>query len=80
MCDKCKDLGQQINGLQDVVAEKNKELDRLHKVWCSGGCENGMHRWAEDLDDVTAEDVKYVKLYAQRLESYYNSKKYKDGR
>lgn len=35
-------------------AERNKQLDAFHMVWCDGGCSGGMHRYTDKL---TADEV-----------------------
>lgn len=37
----------EVTELQEVLHAKNLQLDALHYVWCSGGCDGGMHRWTK---------------------------------
>ena len=39
--DDLKAVRREINTCQIKLAEKNRELDALGYVWCSGGCEGG---------------------------------------
>ena len=55
---------------------RNRQLDALNFVWCSGGCEGGLHRWAEkkgveELDELLAEAEHNI----DRLRTYVNSYK-----
>lgn len=71
-------LEQRIARLRRTVDEnrltserKNRELDALHYVWCSGGCGGGVHRYQDG--PVTGEIVKQAEKQAKRLRSWWNS-------
>lgn len=75
-CPNCEDLKNKITNLQrelhyknTVLHRKNIELDRLHYVWCSGSCKDGMYRWSDGK--VTKEMVEYINNYARRLTARY---------
>jgi hypothetical protein len=38
-------LREELQQLNMVLARKNRELDALHYVWCSGGCDGGVNRF-----------------------------------
>jgi hypothetical protein len=54
---------------------KNLELDALGRVWCSGGCEDGMNRYSRV--EITEEQVAFLELNAKRARTYYNSRQCK---
>ncbi len=71
-CGKCKRLGKVIQDMQQVLMHKNKVVDRLLNVWCSGGCPTGVGRFHEH--EVTLEEVEWAERYAQRLRAHYGSR------
>jgi hypothetical protein len=38
-------LRTEIRRMQLVAEERNRQLDAMHWVWCSGGCPAGIHRF-----------------------------------
>jgi len=40
-------LKRQIREMQLVLEEKNRALDAMWWVWCSGGCSGGVSRWKD---------------------------------
>lgn len=69
-------LGGRIKDLQSTLKCKNRELDALHRVWCSGGCEGGVHRHIED--ELTAEMVAFAEYNTRRLRQWYVNKAGRD--
>jgi hypothetical protein len=59
----------ELTRMQEAAHRRNRQLDALHLVWCSGGCSGGMHRWT--LAEVTAELVAEAKRNTDRLETWY---------
>lgn len=55
--------------LEDNLAKKNRELDALHYVWCSGGCEGGVHRHFDK--ELTAKTVASAVRNTDRLVQWY---------
>lgn len=53
--------------------KRNKELDALHYVWCSGGCEGGAHRWTDQ--PLTEEIVSIALRNTQRLIQHFRNRK-----
>lgn len=74
-CARCKRLGQVVQDMQQVLAEKSRVTDRLLNVWCSGGCDHGVGRYSDE--ELTLEDVEWAERYAVRLRSHYNSRQFK---
>lgn len=59
----------QLDVQQSALARKNTELDALHFVWCSGGCENGVHRF--EHGELTPEIVREATRNTARLATRY---------
>ena len=74
--DKIKRQRREIRGMQLALERKNKELDALHFVWCSGGCRGGMHRFndIELTDEIVEESIRNT----NRLVTWHVNKKYRD--
>ena len=68
----------EVRHMQECAERRNRELDALHMVWCDGGCQNGTHRWTDDV--VTPEMVEFVEAYAKRLRRWYTNREYKQAR
>ena len=65
------ELKRQIAIKDAILHSKNLELDALHYVWCSGGCEDGVHRWMDEK--LTEEIVKLAELNTKRLRQWYEN-------
>ena len=52
--------------------ERNLALDALHYVWCSGGCEGGIHRFGEH-PALTEEIVRAAVANTRRLVLWFNN-------
>jgi hypothetical protein len=52
--------------------ERNVALDALHYVWCSGGCEGGVHRFG-DRPPLTEEIVHSALYNTRRLVRYFEN-------
>ena len=75
---ECERLREQLDRLRrelgnkdESLARKNRELDALHHVWCSGGCEGGVHRWQEK--PLTLEIVEEAERNTKRLRQWWES-------
>lgn len=68
---KCKNQARQLTIMQDSLARKNRELDALHMVWCSGGCPNGVHRFTDE--PISQETVEFIERNAKRLRTWWNA-------
>lgn len=65
----------QLKIANETLALKNKDLDALHYVWCSGGCKTGIHRYHEE--ELTAETVKLAKYHTNRLIEHFNNQEFR---
>lgn len=78
-CNHCKDRqakierqAKQLQVITESLKKKNRELDSLHFVWCSGGCQGGVHRWSEA--QVTEELVELAEENTRRLRAWWNNR------
>lgn len=62
---------EQVKHLSETLRLKNIALDALHVVWCSGGCDRGVHRFLGSPDHVTEEMVAYVERQAVRFREWF---------
>lgn len=70
------DCRRRFTELQNILAHKNKQLDALGHVWCSGGCEGGAARY-ENPDTITEETVQLVEKNTLRLRTWWENRKAK---
>jgi len=73
---KLRDQKRQIMNMQLVLENKNKALDAMGYVWCSGGCEGGIYRYTEKK--LTEDIVKEAEKNTKRLRSWYETHKYRE--
>ena len=52
-----------------TLKERTKELDALHRVWCTG-CDAGVHHYPNDKE-INEELVSYVERYSRRLRTWF---------
>jgi hypothetical protein len=78
-----KELESEVTRLRSLVrqrdqqlAEKNRELDALHYVWCSGGCEDGIHRHTDE--ELTPDIVGRAIRNTTRLVNWYTARSGRD--
>lgn len=74
---KIDKLKKQIKDKDNSLHKKNKILDAMHWVWCSGGCETGVHRYRTDMQ-LTEEIVQLAERNTKRLRSWYNNHKFRN--
>jgi HAMP domain-containing protein len=72
---KLSEQKHQITIQQEALHKKNLELDALHHVWCSGGCDTGVHRYTNET--LTDEIVEQAQKSVARLVEYWNNYKAK---
>ena len=72
---KNRNLARQITYLVEALARKNRDLDALHFVWCSGGCPDGVHRFSDVR--LTEEMIQRAERNTKRLRSWYNTVKWR---
>jgi hypothetical protein len=65
----------EIQRLNEVLAQKNLDLDALSFVWCDGGCPHGVHRYSETK--LTLEMLERVERNTKRLRRWYNTVKWR---
>lgn len=74
---KFERLQQEMHWKNESWAQKNRELDALHYVWCTGGCTHGVHRYQEE--PLTGAIVAEAEKQAKRLRSYWNTVCFRKG-
>jgi hypothetical protein len=75
-CENCEKLRRQIRIQQESLEKKNRALDALHYVWCSGGCTTGVHRHG-DPDEITEELVLEAERNTKRLRIWWENRKFR---
>jgi predicted translin family RNA/ssDNA-binding protein len=70
-----RELRRQIKFMQDSLHYKNLQLDAMHYVWCSGGCQGGIHRWIDQ--ELTEDMVAAAEQNVQRLRSWFINDKFR---
>ena len=65
-----KRLRREITHMREAAEERNRQLDALGIVWCSGGCPGGMLRYHPDRE-VTAQMVADLWRNAGRAVTWY---------
>jgi|SRR5688572_9886155 len=73
---KLKDRARTIQSMEQTLKEKTHMIDKLHYVWCSGGCKGGVHRYCKE--PLTEEIVKLAESNAIRLRAWYSGRQYRD--
>lgn len=68
-------LRREVAHLNECLRRKNLALDALHWVWCDGGCEGGVHRYAPD--SLTPEMVEMAERNTKRLRHWLNNNSFK---
>ncbi|MFA5071073.1 MAG: hypothetical protein WC511_01730 [Candidatus Pacearchaeota archaeon] len=74
-CFMCRSHKATITEMQSVLERKNKELDALHFVWCSGGCKGGVHRYHKE--EVTEELVTLAEKNVRMLRLWWENKQHR---
>jgi len=80
LAENVRRLRMEVDEMRKKSEEKNRELDAMHYVWCSGGCEGGTHRWEGSPDDVTEEIVALAERNTGRLRAWFENRKSKLAR
>lgn len=68
----------ELTRLREVIERKNRELDAMHFVWCTGGCAGGVHRWSDG--EITEAMVVHAERQAVRLRSWFTNALYRTSR
>lgn len=66
------DYRRQMKHLNETLREKNRDLDALHYVWCSGGCTGGAHRWSEN--NITGAKLRRAERLLRRTRSWHENR------
>lgn len=75
---KNRRLSREVKQLQDAIEDKNRRLDAMHVIWCTGGCQGGAHRYdGKGPDGITRELVERAIRETTRLVTYYNNAEFK---
>ena len=72
---RAKQQAWEIRNMQEIATLRNKQMEALHMVWCSGGCAGGVG----DRDSLTREKVLEAVTYTRRLVSWWNNRAYRDA-
>lgn len=72
---RVRNQARELSMLSETLSQKNKELDALHFVWCSGGCPGGVHRYSDTR--LTEEMIRIAERNTKRLRSWYNAIKWR---
>lgn len=67
------ELRKQLKAAQANNHKRNIELDALHYVWCSGGCDEGVHRWTEG--EITQEVIDAATRNTERLVQWFENRR-----
>jgi predicted nuclease with TOPRIM domain len=80
LAEQVKKLKTELTQARENNEERNRELDALHYVWCSGGCHGGVHRYCGAPDDITEEVVAAAVRNTERLQSWFANRQYRKSR
>lgn len=65
-------LKNEINSQRIAAENRNREVDTLGRVWCSGGCWGGMDRYRKDgPPNVTGDQIAFLLRNAYRAYAWY---------
>ncbi len=78
--DKVAHLRREISDKDQISFLRNRQLDALHLVWCSGGCHGGVHRYCGGPETVTEEIVATAEKNTSRLRSWFQNYQAKKAR
>lgn len=73
--EQVRHLRRQVTHLREVLERKNRQLDALHFVWCSGGCDGGTHRYGDGR--ITKELVEEAVRNTYRLIAWFGNNEFK---
>lgn len=80
LAEQVQNLRHQVTMAKSNNETRNRELDALHYVWCSGGCGGGTHRYEGKPEDVTEEVVQLAERNTGRLRAWFENRKAKKAR
>lgn len=68
---------QRRKDLEEALHKKNLALDALGYVWCSGGCDGGVHR--NESREITEEHVVAAERNTTRMREWFENRKRKES-
>ncbi len=76
-----KELRRQLTNQRTANEVRNRELDALHYVWCSGGCDGGVHRYCggEPLTEELVTEIEKQATRARQWLTAHQARYGKDG-
>ncbi len=63
----------EIRTMQECLEFKNRELDALNFVWCTGACESGQNRYGKPTNELTRNDVMELITQANRFATRWDN-------
>lgn len=75
-----RELRRQVTVKDQALFERNKQLDAMGWVWCSGGCAKGVYRYeGRKPEELTEEVMGIIRKNMARLEAWYANHEYRQG-
>jgi hypothetical protein len=72
-------LRTEIRRMQIAAEVRNRQLDAMHYVWCTGGCEGGVHRFdGKGPAGLTQEIVDEAIRNTERLKRRWANQRYRE--
>jgi hypothetical protein len=72
-------LRAEIRQMQIAAEARNRQLDAMHYVWCTGGCEGGVHRFdGKGPAGITQEIVDEAVRNTERLKRRWANQQYRE--
>lgn len=73
---KINRLKRELTNQSQALRQRNIALDALHYVWCSGGCQTGMHRF--DGGGLTEDVLLQAESAVKRMRTWFDNKQYRE--
>lgn len=74
---KISRLKRELTNQNHALRQRNIALDALHYVWCSGGCQTGMHRF--DGGSLTEGVLLQAESAVKRMRTWFDNKRCRDS-
>ncbi|WP_341706489.1 hypothetical protein [Halopseudomonas sp.] len=74
---KINRLKRELTNQNHALRQRNIALDALHYVWCSGGCQTGMHRF--DGGSLTEGVLLQAESAVKRMRTWFDNKRCRDS-
>ena len=72
---RAEEQQRQLRNANESLRDKNRALDAMHYVWCSGGCWDGAHRWHGGK--VSEAVVSEAERNTKRLRTWFETAKHR---